>query len=82
MTKPDFAKSSRKGKKYKATFPDGKVVHFGASSYPQYKDSTGLGLYSHKDHLDPARRKDFWKRHGCAQKPKKTAGYVSCKYLW
>ena len=82
MTKPVFAKSSRKGKKYKATFPDGKVVHFGASAYQHFKDSTGLGLYAHKDHGDPARRKNFWKRHGCAQKSAKTAGGLSCKYLW
>ena len=82
MPKLVFAKSSRKGKKYKATFPDGKVVHFGASSFPQFRDSTGLGLYSHKDHGDPARRKNFWKRHGCAQKSAKTAGGLSCKFLW
>jgi len=81
MAKPVFAKSSRKGKTYKATFPDGKVIHFGASSYPQFKD-TVLGLYSRKDHGDPARRKNFWKRHGCAQKSAKTAGGLSCKYLW
>ena len=82
MTKPVFAKSSRKGKKYKAVFPDGKVVHFGASSYPQFKDRTGLGLFSHKDHLDPARRKYFRKRHNCSQKAPKTAGFLACKYLW
>ena len=77
-----FAKSSKKAKKYKATFPDGTVVHFGAASYPQFKEGTGLGLFSHKDHADPARLENFRKRHGCAQKPKKTAGYLSCKYLW
>ena len=81
MTKPVFAKSSRKGKKYKAIFP-GKVIHFGATGYQQFKDRTGLGLYTHKDHGDIARRKNFWKRHGCAQKPTKTAGGLSCKYLW
>ena len=77
-----FSKSAKPAKKYKATFPDGTVVNFGQSSYPQYKDSTGLGLYSHKDHGDLARRDNFRKRHNCAQKPKKTAGYLSCKYLW
>ena len=82
MAKVVFSKSSKKGKKYKATFSDGRVVQFGASSYPQFKDSTGLGLVSHKDHGDPARRENFRKRHGCAQKPKQTAGYLSCKYLW
>ena len=41
-----FAKSSKKAKKYKATFPDGKVVHLGAASYPQFKDGAGLGLQS------------------------------------
>ena len=82
MPKPVFAKSSRKGKKYKATFADGKVVHFGASSFQHFQDSTGLGLYTHKDHSDPARRKNIWKRHGCAQKSGKTAGGLSCKYLW
>ena len=77
-----LSKSSKPAKKYKAVFPDGMVVHFGHSSYPQYKDSTGLGLYSHKDHKDLARRDNFHMRHGCAQKSKKTAGYLSCKYLW
>ena len=76
------AKSSKKSRKYKATFPDGKVVHFGAASYPQFKDGTRLGLFSHKNHGDPARRENFRKRHDCSQKPKKTAGYLSCKYLW
>ena len=85
MAKKDgivFSKSSKKGKKYRAASPDGTVVNFGHSSYPQYKDNTGLSLFGHRDHGDPARRENFRKRHGCSQKPKKTAGYLSCKYLW
>ena len=77
-----FATSSKKGKKYKAAFQDGTVVHFGHPSYEQFKDSTGLRLFSHKDHGDPVRRENFRKRHDCLHKPKKTAGYLACKYLW
>ena len=52
-----FEKSSRPEKKYMANVKDlstGKirVIHFGASDYQQYKDRTGLGFYTKKNHGD------------------------------
>lgn len=51
-----FIKSPRKNKKYRAILPNNKTVDFGDSRYQQYKDTTGLGLYTNKDHLDKERR--------------------------
>lgn len=54
-------------KKYTALLPNGKKVHFGHRDYQQYKDSVpkrlGGGQWSHKDHRDPDRRKNYRKRH-------------------
>ena len=77
-----FFKSSRPLKKYKAVFGDGTVIHFGYSAYQHVRDSTGLGAWSHKDHGDLKRRANFRARHNCRAKPKKSAGYLSCQYLW
>lgn len=57
-----FQRSTRKDKKYMVKI-HGKTIHFGAKSYQQYKDSTGLGLYSHLDHGDSKRRKAYFMRH-------------------
>lgn len=55
-------------KKYTAILPNGHRVHFGHRAYQHYKDQVpkalGGGLWSHKDHLDPARRKNYRTRHG------------------
>ena len=87
--------STRKGKKYKATFQDGHSIHFGASNYEQYKDSTGVGKYSYKNHGDSTRRRSYFLRHsGKAYKGeaikkelkksngKYTAKILSHTYLW
>ena len=58
----NIKKSSRKGKKYMVEI-DGKIIHFGSSLYPQYKDRTKLALYKDKDHNDPKRRQNYFKRH-------------------
>ena len=54
-------------KKYTAILPDGKRVHFGHRDYEHYKDivpkKLGGGLWSHKNHLDKNRRKNYRKRH-------------------
>jgi hypothetical protein len=86
-------KSSRSGKKYMVTVKDGdskKTVHFGDSNMEQYKDSTGLGLYSSKDHGDETRRKSFRSRfQGITQKDgskaindKTSPAYWAYRYLW
>ena len=50
-----FEKSTRKGKKYMVMY-NNKKIHFGDSNMDQYKDSTGLGIYSNKNHLDKKRQ--------------------------
>ena len=87
---PEFKKSTRKGKKYSVITPKGKTIHFGASEMEQYKDSTGLGLYSHLDHNDKERRKSYIARaKGIKTKDgkltwnnKESANYYSIFYLW
>ena len=78
-----FAVSGRANKKYTATLPDGKQVHFGDKRYGHYKDQTPLKAYRHLDHGDPARRKNFFQRHGPASDAKKhTPRYFASRYLW
>jgi hypothetical protein len=76
------------GKKYTAILPNGKHVHFGSSSYQQYKDSVpkrlGGGLWSQKNHLDEQRRKSYRARHGAQgyYKIKYTPAWFSYYFLW
>lgn len=86
----EFKKSTREGKKYMAKTPSGKWVHFGSTSYKHYKDTTGLGLYSHLDHGDPKRRSNYRKRHSTirtksgnlAYRDKEQPSYYSYYFLW
>jgi|APFre7841882793_1041355.scaffolds.fasta_scaffold97385_2 hypothetical protein len=83
-----FVKSNTENKKYDAVLKNkktGKLTHvpFGDSRYEQYKDSTGLGAYTSKDHGDPNRRKLYKMRHQKDLKPNNySAGYFSYYYLW
>lgn len=90
-----IAPSTRKGKKYMAILPSGERIHFGSSSYQQFKDSTGLGLYSHLDHGDKKRRENYFSRHSAGIRNKRdalkyewnrsrrvTAKILSHRYLW
>jgi len=87
---PEFKKSTRKGKKYMVKSPAGKWIHFGASNMEQFKDSTGLGLYSDKDHGDEKRRKNYLARAKGIKNKKgeltyqdpESANYYSVQYLW
>lgn len=87
---PEFKKSTRKHKKYMVKSPKGVWVHFGDSRMEQFKDSTGLGIYSNKDHGDKIRRKSYLARaKGIKNKEGKltyndpeSANYYSVKYLW
>ena len=90
--------SKRANKKYKATVRSkqtGKtrVIHFGHSSYPQFRDSTPLRKYSSKDHGDKKRRQAYFSRHSgtsskhkAVQKERKSGKYsarlLSHMYLW
>lgn len=65
------------GKKYTAVLKDssGKTrrVSFGAVGYGQWKDSTGLGLWSHMDHGDLERRRKYFSRHSAGLTDKRSA---------
>ena len=76
-----FAVSSRENKKYVATLPDGKKVHFGDKRYGQYKDSTPLKAFKAADHGDPKRKENYYQRHGKEAK-KHSPKYFSHRYLW
>lgn len=84
-----FQRSSTKGKKYdvilrnKATGRT-KKIPFGDKNYQQFRDSTGLKLYSSQDHLDEERRKRYQNRHKNEgnESRKWSAGYASWHYLW
>jgi hypothetical protein len=86
----DFKKSTRKDKKYMVRTPKGKLIHFGQIGFEQFKDSTGLGLYSHLDHGDKNRRRLYRLRHRAiktkdgkpAYKDKESSSYYSWNYLW
>jgi hypothetical protein len=61
-------KSKAKGKKYAVKTDKGRTINFGAikptgEPYAQYKDSTPLKLYKHKNHGDPKRRRNYFMRH-------------------
>ena len=87
---PQFKMSTRQGKKYSVVTPSGKTVHFGSSAMQHYKDRTGVGAWSHKDHGDDARRKSYLARSKgiknkageLTYKNKESANYYSVKYLW
>ena len=82
-----FARSKTRGKKYDAILRNKRTlrekrVPFGALGYEQYRDSTGLGLYSGSNHGDPRRRKNYRTRHAGENARKFSSGYFSWKYLW
>ena len=82
-----FRKSNKPEKKYTAVLKNKstgreKNVHFGSSKYEHYKDSTGLGKWSHKDHNDANRRKRFRQRFNRLKNKKWTPAFFSWNYLW
>ena len=58
---------SNKYKKYIAYMKDGRKIPFGDRRYEHYKDSVPVELggskWSHKDHLDKSRRRNYRARH-------------------
>jgi len=82
-----FEKAKAKNKKYSAILEDRKTgkqkrVNFGDTRYQQFKDSTGLGLYSDKDHNDPERRRLYRARHAKTAEVKWSPSWFSMNYLW
>lgn len=81
-----FTKSHIKNKKYDAILKNKftgqiKKVPFGDQRFQHYRDSTGLNLYSHLNHLDKKRRDLYYKRHN-KDYPKFSADYFSKRFLW
>lgn len=75
-------KSKAKNKKYSVyVMKNGskRLIHFGDSRYPQFRDR--LGHYSSKDHRDPKRKKAYYARHG-EETDKNTARYWAHRILW
>lgn len=67
-------KSSRKGKRFQATYANGKVVHFGQA-----------GSSTYIDHGDNAKREAYLARHGAGRENWKdpySAGALSRWILW
>jgi hypothetical protein len=84
-----FVKSDKAGKKYTAVLKNKKTggekrVHFGASAYEQYRDTTGVGAWSHKNHLDEGRRSNYRSRHAGEGNESNfpNAGYFAYHTLW
>lgn len=78
----DFKISTKKNKKYMVKLKDGKVVHFGDKRFSQYKDTTGVGAYSHLDHLDMRRRENYKSRHEKTRHIVNSPSWFSDKFLW
>ena len=96
----NLKKSTNKGKKYTASVKNintGKerTIHFGGKGYEQFKDSTGLGHYSHVNHGTLKRKKNYFSRHSgektknkaVVKELKKSKGCYNAKilshiYLW
>lgn len=84
-------KSSAKNKKYSVYVKDNgdvRLIHFGDKRYEHYKDR--IGKFSHLDHGDKQRRKNYRARHegiklsdgSRAIDNKSSPAYWSYKYLW
>lgn len=83
----EFKRSSNPAKKYMAILKNKstnrtKTVHFGSASHEHYRDTTGLGLWSHKNHNDEKRRKSFQARMSRWSDKKYSPAYFSARYLW
>ncbi len=76
-------KSKAKHKKYsvyvKGATGKPRLIHFGDNRYGHFKDK--IGEWSHLDHNDPKRKKNYYSRHGKATS-KDSAKYWSHKILW
>jgi hypothetical protein len=81
-------KSSNSKKKYTAILQNKKTgrmkkINYGSSTNQQFKDSTGLGVYTSKNHGDSVKRASYKARHnGFIRSGFFSAGYFSMKYLW
>lgn len=83
-----FQRSKTTGKKYDAILTNLKTgrevrVPFGDTHFQQYKDVTGLKLYTKLDHLNLDRRRLYRIRHANdIREGYFSPGYFSMRYLW
>lgn len=82
-----FQRSKTTGKKYDAIIEDVKTrkrqrVPFGSAIHEQYKDTTGLKLYSHLNHNDEKRRKNYLARHEKTRHKIYSPSWYSANFLW
>ena len=95
-----FIKSPIRFKKYRAVLQNKKTkqlknIDFGDNRYEHYHDSTGLNIWSHKNHNDINRRRNYFSRHSgipfrgksIEYEKQKNNGYYNPKilshmYLW
>jgi hypothetical protein len=83
-----FEKANAKDKKYSAIIKNTntgttKRINFGDKRYQHYFDDTGLKIYTHLNHNDQKRRKNYISRHSVfIKKGFYSPGYFSMKYLW
>lgn len=82
-----FERSKTKNKKYDAILQDKKTkrtqrVPFGDKRYEQYRDSTGLKLYTRLDHGDEKRRKAYKARHEKTRHKKFSSSWFADNFLW
>lgn len=71
MNRVVIEKATTKGKKWKATFPDGASTSFGATGYEDFTM-----------HHDEQRKKNYLSRHRGDPHGMKTAGELSRTLLW
>lgn len=82
-----FERSKTRGKKYDSIIED-KItkkrqrVPFGDDSFQQYRDDTGLKLYSRLDHNDEKRRQSYLARHEKTRHKKFSSSWYSSVFLW
>lgn len=87
---PQFKESTMKNKKYMVKTPSGRWIHFGAREMEHFRDSTGLGLFTHLNHGDKERRRRYLARaKGIKDKNgnltwnnPESPNYYSIRYLW
>jgi hypothetical protein len=76
--------SKSKNKKYSVrVMKNGKpkLLHFGDSRHFHFRDTTGVGAWSHLDNNDPERRRLYFARHGFTN-DETTPKYWSNRFLW
>jgi len=81
-----FEISATKNKKYDAILRHNsgqiKKIPFGDKRYEQFRDSTGLGVYSNLDHGDRKRQINYLKRMEKSKDNLFSSSYFSSNYLW